>query len=41
MRSVWPGIRGPKFKPKFIAKKDVLPERKEHSFEEIKGQETL
>lgn len=38
MQSVWPGILGPKFKPKFIAKKDVSLERKEQSFEEIKGQ---
>lgn len=38
MQSVWPGILGPKFKPKFIAKKGVSLERKEQSFEEIKGQ---
>lgn len=40
MQSVWPGILGPKFKPKFIAKKErnhVSLERKEQSFEEIKG----
>lgn len=41
MRSVWPGKRGPKFKPKFIAKKDVSLEKKEQSFTEIKGPETL